>query len=119
MDDVVAAIQFIARQPVDQPWRVFNLTAPQDTTQQEFAQTAARLLHRKLWLSLPAGLMRAVMGEQADLVLDGQHVEPARLLAEGYSFHYPTLDAGPGKPAQRLTGRLRGTQLGSRTDGNT
>ncbi len=53
----------------------------------------ARLLHRKLWLSLPAGLMRTAMGEQADLVLDGQYVEPARLLAEGYSFHYPTLDA--------------------------
>ena len=93
MDDVVAAIQFIAQQPVDQPWRVFNLTAPQATTQQDFAQTAARLLHRKLWLSLPAGLMRTAMGEQADLVLDGQYVEPARLLAEGYSFHYPTLDA--------------------------
>ena len=37
--------------------------------------------------------MRTAMGEQADLVLDGQYVEPARLLAEGYSFHYPTLDA--------------------------
>lgn len=93
MDDVVGAIQFIAQQPVDQPWRVFNLTAPQATTQQDFAQTAARLLRRKLWLSLPAGLMRTAMGEQADLVLDGQYVEPARLLAEGYSFHYPTLDA--------------------------
>ena len=37
--------------------------------------------------------MRTAMGEQADLVLDGQYVEPARLLAEGYRFHYPTLDA--------------------------
>lgn len=91
MDDVVGAIRFISERPVDSPWRIYNLTAPQRTTQLDFAQTAAGVLHHRLWLSLPGGLMRTVLGEQADLVLDGQHVEPAHLLADGYAFTHGTL----------------------------
>ena len=37
--------------------------------------------------------MRKILGEQADLVLDGQHVQPAHLLADGYTFQYPALAA--------------------------
>lgn len=101
MDDVVGAIRHISEQPIDAPWRIWNLTAPERTTQLDFAQTAARVLHRKLWLSLPGGLMRKILGEQADLVLDGQHVQPAHLLADGFTFQYPTLAAA----LDNLTGR--------------
>jgi NAD dependent epimerase/dehydratase family enzyme len=35
--------------------------------------------------------MRLALGEQADLLLEGQRVVPARLEREGFSFRYPTL----------------------------
>jgi NAD dependent epimerase/dehydratase family enzyme len=37
--------------------------------------------------------MRIVLGEQSDLLLEGQRVAPARLIADGYTFRYPRLDA--------------------------
>lgn len=107
IDDVVGAIRFLSEhsdQPDaahaagpgqtarTEPLTVCNLVAPETTTQLAFARTAARLMQRRLWLSVPAPLMRLAMGEQADLVLDGQFVRPARLLADGYRFRYPTLD---------------------------
>lgn len=72
---------------------IYNLTAPERTTQLQFAQTAARLMKRPLLLGMPAGVMRMMMGEQADLVLDGQFVKPARLLADGYAFRFATLQS--------------------------
>ena len=35
--------------------------------------------------------MRLMLGEQADLLLEGQRVIPARLLSEGFVFDYPDL----------------------------
>ncbi|MDO5058123.1 MAG: TIGR01777 family oxidoreductase [Lautropia sp.] len=93
IDDVVAAIHFISkRSRVQDPGLVWNLTAPADTRQLQFAKTVAQQQRKRLHFGLPAGLMRLLMGEQADLVLDGQFVSPARLLDAGYTFRYPTLD---------------------------
>jgi NAD dependent epimerase/dehydratase family enzyme len=35
--------------------------------------------------------MRFALGEQADLLLEGQRVVPARLEREGFVFRYPRL----------------------------
>ena len=101
MDDVVAPSATSANSPSMPPGASGTSPPPERTTQLDFAQTAARVLHRKLWLSLPGGLMRRILGEQADLVLDGQHVQPAHLLDDGYTFQYPTLAAA----LDNLTGR--------------
>jgi NAD dependent epimerase/dehydratase family enzyme len=37
--------------------------------------------------------MRLALGEQSDLLLEGQRVVPARLESEGFRFRYPTLAA--------------------------
>jgi uncharacterized protein (TIGR01777 family) len=70
----------------------WNFTAPQVVTQREFIGTAARLLHRPAWLPTPAWPVRLLLGEQADLLLEGQDVVPARLLREGFRFRYPQLE---------------------------
>ncbi|MDO4681312.1 MAG: TIGR01777 family oxidoreductase [Lautropia sp.] len=92
LDDVVAAVRFLAERSGEPAWQVYNLVAPEATTQRQFAETAARLMHRRLLVSMPAAAMRLAMGEQADLVLDGQFVQPARLLAEGFAFQYPDVE---------------------------
>lgn len=70
---------------------VYNAVAPEAVTQAEFARTAGHLLHRPVWLHLPAEPLRALLGEMAQLFVDGQQVYPARLLAESYRFRHPAL----------------------------
>ena len=72
---------------------VYNVTAPQPVTQNEFAQTLARVLRRPSVLAVPATLIRIALGEQAVVVLEGQRVYPVRLQQRGYHFRFPQLEA--------------------------
>lgn len=93
LEDVLGAIGFLARRaPQPAGVQAFNLTAPQAVVQSEFARTAARVLRRPAWLRTPGWPMRLALGEQADLLLQGQRVVPAALLHAGYSFRHPELE---------------------------
>jgi uncharacterized protein (TIGR01777 family) len=70
---------------------VTNFTAPECVTQAEFSRTAARIWGRPSFMPTPAWPMRLALGEQADLLLEGQRVAPARLEQEGFVFRYPEL----------------------------
>lgn len=69
----------------------FNFTAPECLTQKQFSQTAASILHRPCFMPTPAFPVRFMLGEQADLLLEGQRVAPRRLLETGFMFQYPAL----------------------------
>jgi uncharacterized protein (TIGR01777 family) len=68
-----------------------NLTAPECVSQADFSRTAARIWHRPAIVPTPGWPLRLAMGEQADLLLEGQRVVPARLQREGFEFRYPAL----------------------------
>jgi uncharacterized protein (TIGR01777 family) len=68
-----------------------NFTAPECVSQAEFSRTAARIWRRPALVPTPGWPMRLALGEQADLLLEGQRVVPARLEREGFVFRYPTL----------------------------
>ena len=71
-----------------------NATAPIPVRHAELMAAIASALHRPLWpLRIPARLMRAVLGELAELFVDGQRVTPERLLALNFKFRYPTISA--------------------------
>lgn len=70
---------------------VFNFTAPETVRQRQFARIAAQVVHRPSFFPTPGLPMRLALGEQADLLLQGQRVAPARLQASGFSFAYPDL----------------------------
>ena len=53
--------------------------------------TAARIWHRPSVVPTPGWPLRLALAEQADLLLEGQRVVPARLQREGYVFRYPDL----------------------------
>jgi uncharacterized protein (TIGR01777 family) len=68
---------------------VYNFTAPGALTQAGFTRVAAKVLQRPFWLPTPAAPVRLALGEQADVVLEGQRVAPAHLLQTGFNFAFP------------------------------
>jgi uncharacterized protein len=70
----------------------YNFTTPDALTQLQFSKVAARVLRRPCFIPTPAWPMRMLLGEQADLLLEGQRVVPKALLESGFQFRYPTLD---------------------------
>jgi uncharacterized protein len=89
--DEVSAIRFlIENRAAHGP---FNLSAPSPLTNRQFATVLGRMLHRPSLLPVPAIAFRLLFGEMATVILDGQRAVPARLLALGYMFRYPTAAA--------------------------
>jgi len=72
---------------------VFNATAPAAVTNQQWTTLLAKRLHRPALLPMPAAMIQLLFGEMGDLLLYGQNVYPRRLLAAGFQFCYPTLQA--------------------------
>jgi uncharacterized protein (TIGR01777 family) len=70
---------------------ITNFTAPECVTQSAFSRVAARISHRPCVFPTPGWPMRLALGEQADLLLEGQRVVPRRLEREGFVFRYPGL----------------------------
>ena len=68
-----------------------NLVAPETVDMRSFCAALGRALSRPSWLPVPAMALRAALGEMADMILTGQRVVPAKLLALGYQFRYPAL----------------------------
>jgi uncharacterized protein (TIGR01777 family) len=70
---------------------VYNFTAPNPVTNQEFSQKLAATLNRPCIFRMPEFVMRLLMGEMADLLIYGQRVVPKRLLDSGYQFVFAEL----------------------------
>jgi hypothetical protein len=70
-----------------------NVVAPNPVHNSEFTRIAATALHRPAVFSAPAFVLRAVLGEMADLLLASQRVVPERLVAMGYKFRFANLEA--------------------------
>lgn len=71
-----------------------NLVAPHCVRQEELAQSLGHALKRPCRLRTPATLLKLIFGEMAEeLLLQGQHVIPSRLLEKGFQFSYPDIDS--------------------------
>jgi len=71
-----------------------NATSPNPVRNAEFFATLGRILGRKPLLPMPAFLLRLLIGDMADaLILASRRIEPHRLLATGYEFRFPALEA--------------------------
>ena len=91
LDDLLRIIELaLADESVE---GAVNAVAPVPVRQREFQRALTQLLHRPLWLRVPAFALRAALGEMAELLVRGQRVKPLRLSEMGFEFRYPTLDA--------------------------
>jgi uncharacterized protein len=90
LDDAIGAIQqAIVTDNLQGPT---NAVAPEAVTNQGFTHTLGKILRRPTVVPLPAFAARLMFGEMADaLLLASARVQPAKLLAVGYRFRYPTL----------------------------
>jgi len=70
-----------------------NAVAPSPATNRDFSKALGRALNRPVLLSAPVFMLRAVLGEFADVLLASQRVLPQAALDAGYQFSYPRLDA--------------------------
>ena len=88
VDDVIGGIAHLCRLGRE---GIYNFTAPETVTQAQFSRVAAKVLRRPCGFPTPGWPMRLLLGEQADLLLEGQRVVPERLQAVAYPFLYPRL----------------------------
>ena len=89
LTDEVRAIRFLLDQAqISGP---VNVTAPQPVTNAELTAALASAVGRPALLRVPAGLLRAGLGELSGELLAGARVRPARLQQAGFTFRHPDL----------------------------
>ena len=88
VDDVIGAMAHLCRATEA---GIFNFTAPHSVSQAQFSRIAAQVLGRPSGFPTPGWPLRLALGEQADLLLEGQRVTPTGLQRSGFVFTYPEL----------------------------
>jgi len=68
-----------------------NVTAPNAVNMEQMAESIGIILHRRSYLRVPEGAVKALFGEGAEPLLTGQRVLPKVAEAMGYEFQYPEL----------------------------
>ena len=93
VDDIVGAIHHAL--DTESLSGAVNLVAPNPTRNADFTKVLASVLGRPALLPVPEFAVRAAFGRVAaeELLLSSQRVEPAKLIASGYSFRFCELPA--------------------------
>jgi hypothetical protein len=89
LTDLMAAILFVCEHPqVNGP---LNFCAPNPLRNRELAKTLGQVLGRPAIMPTPAFMVRTVLGEFGNVLLDSQRTIPAKLLSHGFEFQYPDI----------------------------
>ena len=91
--DLIALFEQAATNP---SWEgVYNAATPHPERQAELLRLLSRLRHKAPpWLPpLNGAVLRLLLGDMADLLLQSQYVLPTRALKQGFSFQFPTLES--------------------------
>ncbi|MDY0403590.1 TIGR01777 family oxidoreductase [Sulfurovum sp.] len=90
IDDLLRAYLFVFNDETQQG--TYNLCAPHPVTNRELTKTLGKILHRPTVIPLPKFVLRILFSEGASVLTEGQRVIPERLLENGFTFHYPTIE---------------------------
>ena len=71
---------------------IYNLTAPNPTTNRGLTKALGKALARPTVLSVPEFVLRLQFGEGAQVLTSGQHVIPERLLNSGFQFEFTNIE---------------------------
>lgn len=90
LHDVIGALKFlIENSDCKGP---HNFTAPHPVRNKDLVDTLGRLLRVPTVLRVPEFMLRIVMGEFGEVLLESQRAVPDRLTQNGYQFQYPELE---------------------------
>ncbi|TVP64471.1 MAG: TIGR01777 family protein [Leptolyngbya sp. LCM1.Bin17] len=85
-DDVVSLIIRALNDPTLEG--VYNATSPNPVRMGEFCKILGKVLNRPSWLPVPDFVLEAILGDGAQVVLEGQQVLPKRTESTGFEYHY-------------------------------
>ncbi len=72
----------------------YNAVSIHPATNREMTNLIAKVLHKPLWApAVPAFVLRLVVGEMADIVLNGSNVSPEKIQSSGFQFQFTDLEA--------------------------
>ena len=71
---------------------VFNAVAPEPVLMKNFSKTLGRCLKRPSLLPVPSIILKLLLGDGSQLVLEGQKVISIKLQEKIYKFKYPLLE---------------------------
>jgi uncharacterized protein len=89
IDDLVRLFEFVLDTPTLRG--ALNAVSPRAATHAQLQRVIANVLHRPMWMRVPAFFVRTLMGEMAQLLVDGQRVIPTRAGGAGFGFKHPNL----------------------------
>ncbi|MFD2442430.1 TIGR01777 family oxidoreductase [Bacillus sp. CGMCC 1.16607] len=90
IEDVVHAINFVIHnESVTGP---VNFISPNPVQMNEFGKILSQVLGRPHWIPTPETALKLLLGEMSILMLEGQKVLPRKLLENGFTFLFPTLE---------------------------
>ena len=72
---------------------IYNLVAPENIDNKTFTQTLGRFLNRPVLFTVPAFILKLILGEASSLLLLSPQVVPERLINEGFVFSYPDINS--------------------------
>ncbi|OAJ46522.1 TIGR01777 family oxidoreductase [Pseudomonas marginalis] len=98
--DQIGLIDFLLHKPdASGP---YNACAPHPVRNREFAKNLGQVLHRPVFMPMPAFALKVGLGELSGLLLGGQKAVPERLLAAGFTFQFTELRAALDELSSRL-----------------
>ena len=71
----------------------YNATAPQPVRMNGLCEALGEVLQRPSWLPVPSFALETLLGDGAQVVLEGQQVLPERLQAQGFVYRYSDVKA--------------------------
>ncbi|WGE32083.1 TIGR01777 family oxidoreductase [Actinobacillus genomosp. 2] len=90
LEDHIQAVLFLLKNA--KCHGAFNLVAPKLITNSEFNRKLATFLKRYAIFAVPSFMLRLLLGERSQLLLDNQPLVPKKLLDAGFKFTCPHLD---------------------------
>ncbi|MEW6349966.1 MAG: TIGR01777 family oxidoreductase [Thermodesulfobacteriota bacterium] len=91
IDDLTRAARFVMEHPsIEGP---ANFTAPQPVTNRDLSTALGKVLGRPSFMPAPGFMIKLIMGEFGEVILNGQRVIPRLLTDAGFRFGYPDIEA--------------------------
>ncbi|KAK3159581.1 hypothetical protein QOZ80_2AG0151840 [Eleusine coracana subsp. coracana] len=90
LDDLVNLIYESLKNPAYKG--VINGTAPNPVRLSKLCERLGQVVGRPSWLPVPEFALKAVLGEGASVVLEGQKVLPVKAKELGFSYRYPHVE---------------------------